>query len=894
MTSKELTDTPWHALPAEQVLQRLASRPSGLSAEESRSRLEQFGPNLLQAQSRSGPWRLILRQLKSPLIYVLAGAALISLLAGKHLDAAVIAAVILLNTLMGFLQEYRAEKALDSLRRMTAPRARVLRGGQPRNIDAGEVVPGDILLLETGDRLAADLRLLQAKELEIDESVLTGESEPVAKEISPAAEGTPVADRRGMAWMSTAVTAGRGRGVVVATGMLTELGRIAGEVRSAEREETPLQRRMGRLGLVLGVAGLLFAGLVFLLGLLTGYELLEMLLFSVAVAVSAIPEGLPAVISVTLALGVRRMAGRGAIIRRLPAVETLGSTTVICSDKTGTITRNEMTVIRLWCGGAEYRLEGEAYGLAGQPDGGRGKQDLRQLARIGILANNATASREKGKLTVEGSPTESALLLASLRAVPELEALAEDRRRLHEIPFSSSQKYMAVLTEDSPGAGDWVMVKGAPDRVVGFCTHLLVGGEVLPLDEERRRGILAKNEEMAGEALRVIAGAYKRGGADGSRLQPEQAESGLTFVGLWGLLDPPREDAVEAIAAARQAGIHVVMITGDHARTATAIAHQAGIAPPEAQAVTGSQIDELSDEQLVRAALEVGVFARVSPQHKLRLMQALKAKGEIVAMTGDGVNDAPALKGADIGVAMGLAGTEVAKEAADMVLTDDNFATIVHAVEEGRGIFHNLQRVIYYLLATNLGEILALAAGLALRLPLPLTAIMVLWINLVTDGACTVPLGVEPRHRDVLQEPPRKPRSPVLGLPLLLRLLLMAAVMAAGTIGLFAYELRNGSLEHARTVAFTVLAAFQWFQAFNARSRRQSVFRLGLLGNRSLLAGVGIALGLQLLALYTAPGQALFGTVPLTALDWAWILGTAASVLVIDEVLKALGLFGRR
>ena len=893
ISQEQLSRTAWHALTGDEALERLEADAAGLSAEEQRARLERFGTNVLTAEESSSPWRLILHQLKSPLIYVLAAAAAVSVIPGKYLDAAVIGAVIILNTLMGFFQEYRAEKALESLRRMTAPKARILRGGEPRTVDAAEVVPGDILLLETGDRLAADVRLLQADDLEIDESALTGESEAVSKDPEPVEENTAAADRAGMAWMSTAVTGGRGRGVVVATGMASALGRIAGDVRTAEREDTPLQKRLGRLGMFLGFAGLTFAALVFGIGLLTGYELLEMALFSVAVAVSAIPEGLPAVISVTLALGVRRMAARHAIIRRLPAVETLGSTTVICSDKTGTITHNEMTVTRLWCSGAQYRLDGDVYkpeevsSTEGnrEPDG----EALGRLAEIGILANNAQARGENGKTVVEGSPTESALLLASLRSGEDLEKLSEAERRLHEIPFSSSSKYMAVLTEDRTDGRRRVLVKGAPDRVVDFCTHILDAGKRVPLDDERRKRILAKNEELAGDALRVIAGAYKQAESGAERIEPADAESDLTFAGLWGLLDPPREDAVEAIAAAKEAGIHVVMITGDHARTATAIAHQAGIAPQGAEAVTGIELDGMSNEEIARAAFEVGVFARVTPAHKLKIMQALKERGEIVAMTGDGVNDAPALKGADIGVAMGQAGTEVAKDAADMVLLDDNFATIVHAVEEGRGIYRNLQRVVYFLLATNLGEILALATGLVIGLPLPLTAIMVLWINLVTDGACTVPLGVEPRHRDVLKEPPRKPGTPILEMPLIRRLLIMSAVMAAGTVGLFFYEIRTGSLEHARTVAFTTLAAFQWFQAFNARSRRQSVFALGLLSNRWLLLGVGVALGLQLLVVYTAAGQALFGTVSLTGVDWALIVGTAASILVIDEVFKALG-----
>jgi Ca2+-transporting ATPase len=915
----DLAQVPWHALREEEALQRLGAGPDGLSEAEVRERLEAFGRNALEAEEGVRPLGLLLKQLQSPLIYLLAAAAAVSAATGHYADAGVIVVVIALNSLLGFFQEYRAERALESLRRMTTPHARLRREGEVRVAAAAEVVPGDILLLETGDTVAADCRLLAAEDLEIDESVLTGESEPVAKETGPLAEETPLADRRNMAWMSTAVTGGRGRAVVTGTGMQTELGRIAGAVRTVRREETPLQRRMGRLGLLLGIAGVAFAGLVFLLGLLRRYEILEMVLFAVAVAVSAIPEGLPAVISVTLALGVQRMAARNAIIRRLPAVETLGSTTVICSDKTGTITRNEMTVTRMWAGGTAWTVSGAGYGLEGavQPEEGAGQPDreaLRLLAGAGRVANNAHLIRRDGQVHLDGSPTERALLVAAHkvdthlageggRPGPDDETGAGSRvggwRRVAEIPFSSRWKYMAVLVEpDGPDEGPAgrrrTFVKGAPERVLSFCTHALEGGRRVELDEERRARVLQKNEQFAGQALRVLAAAYREEDAGVDGLEPQNVERGLTFVGLWGLLDPPREEAIQAIREAQEAGIHVVMITGDHAATATAIARRTGIAPGEARAVTGSELDSMDGEAIARAAYQAAVFARVTPGHKLKILEALKGKREVVAMTGDGVNDAPALKGADIGVSMGKSGTEVAKGAADMILADDNFATIVHAVEEGRVIFNNIQRVIFFLLATNFGEILTLTSTLVLGLPLPLTAVMILWINLITDGVCTVPLGMEPSHEDVLKQPPRPPGAPVLDPAEVGRLLLTSMVMAAGTVLLFHLELGAGSPAHARSIAFTTLAAFQWFQAFNARSRTRSIFAVGLGGNPWLLLGVGAAALLQILALYTGLGNRIFGTVPLSLADWAILLAVAASVLVLDESRKLLGALRRR
>ena len=880
----------WHALDISQAMDRIGSSREGISEQSADERRERYGRNVLEEQKGVSPFTLILKQLKSPLIYLLVGAAVVSVIPGHYADAVVIGAVIVLNTLLGFFQEYRAEQALESLRKMTSPSARVLRDGGVRTIEAADVVPGDVLVLETGDRIAADARIIASDDLEVDEAILTGESEPILKHTEPIDANAALGDRKNMVWTSTSVTGGRGRALAVATGMESQLGEIAGEVQTATSGETPLQKRMGRLGTILGIAGLAFAAAIFGIGLLFGYELIEMALFAVAVAVSAIPEGLPAVISVTLALGVQRMARRNAVIRSLPAVETLGSTTVICSDKTGTITRNEMTVTQILAGGRRYTVTGAGYSVEGEitPDGHEtlppDSDSLQLLLEVGVLANNARVSNdEEGRL--EGSPTEKAILACAAKGAGDEWKRIGSRRRVDEIPFSSKSKYMATLVENGDG-GAAVYLKGAPERVLDFCSHAIVDGERREITEDLRTSILSANEEMAADALRVIAGAVRREEPGRREIEPGDVEQGLTFAGLWGMIDPPREDAVAAIKEARSAGIRTVMITGDHAITAAAVAHLAGIAPEGSKAVTGPELDNMSDEEIVRAARDVGVFARVSPSNKLQILKALRNDGEVVAMTGDGVNDAPALKGADIGVAMGITGTEVAKGASDMILLDDDYATIVHAVEEGRVIFNNLQRVIFFLLATNLGEILTLAAGLVLRLPLPLTAVMILWINLITDGACTIPLGVEPRHREVLEQPPRDQSEPILGGAILIRLALVALVMAAGTVLLFVYELRNTTLEHARTIAFTTLAAFQWFQALNARSDRESLFTVGPFSNRWLLLGLGVAVSLQLLVIYTGLGQLVFGTVALRLVDWGLIVGVTATIWIADEVRK--------
>ncbi|MHB9131828.1 MAG: cation-translocating P-type ATPase [Armatimonadota bacterium] len=888
--------TPWHALPLEDVLQRLQTAATGLTLAEAADRLQRFGENMLQTVKGPNLALLAFRQIVNPLILMLLAAALVSMGTGHFVDAWVIVAVVILNTIVGVAQEWRAEQALEALRRLSAPHARVLRDGESTIIPAAEVVIGDVLLLEGGDRMPADARLLESSDLQVDESALTGESQPVDKTPAELPLRLPLADRTNMLWMSTPVTTGRGRAVVVATGMQTVMGEIAREVRTTERSETPLQHRIGRLGTLLGVAAVGFSGLIFLLGLLRGIPVYEMLLFAVAAAVSAIPEGLPAVISVVLALGVQRMARRHAIIRRLPAVETLGSTTVICSDKTGTITRNEMTVTRIWAGGRLYRVTGEGFSPEGDifPEGEEksvaaeltAHPALIALLRIGSLANDATLAHTDSGWQVHGDPTEAALLAVARKGGEAPEQLQRDNPRIDDIPFSNKFRYMAVLCRPEGADRSVVYVKGAAERLLEMSNHLLEDGRRVPLTDEHRRMLLTVNDELAAQGLRVLAGAYSEFPATMTELERSQVEQGLTFAGFWGMQDPPRPEAIRAIAAAQQAGIRVKMITGDHAVTAAVIARQAGIASHGEVAVTGEELDEMSEEELRRRMPKIAVFARVSPPHKLRIVNALRKEGEVVAMTGDGVNDAPALKQADIGIAMGITGTEVAKEAADMVLTDDNFATIVNAIQEGRVIFGNLRKVVFFLTATNLDEIITITVALVIGLPLPLTAIMILWVNLVTDGVLTTPLGVEPQHQDVLQQPPRPTTAGLIDRSVLIRMAFLSPLMALGTLLLFTYELGNRDFAHAQTVAFCTLVAFQWFQAFNARSHRSSLFTIGIFTNRWLIASIFIAVLLQLLVIYWPPAQLVFSTAPLSLADWGRILAVASSVFVMDELRK--------
>lgn len=890
--------TAWHATSIHDTFDMLDSAEHGLGKDDRRQRQEKYGQNLLEQEEGHSKWDLILKQLSSPLIYILIIAAVVSLLIQHYVDAAVIMGVVAINMVIGLIQEWRAEQALEALNELTQPHAVILVDGEQQEIPAEKVVPGDVLILETGDRVAADARIIEADDLELDESALTGESDPVGKKPDEVSEYVPLAERANMAWMSTAVTAGNGKAIIVATGMKTEMGNIAGDVQETEREQTPLQVRMDHFGKWLGGIAMIISIVLFGLGLLRGKSPTEMLIFSVAVAVSAIPEGLPAAISITLALGVRRMARRSAIVRRLPAVETLGSTNVICSDKTGTITRNEMTATHLWTFDGEYEVDGLGYEPEGDihpPDSDENlkRQDLpeavNKLLLAGVQANNSQLQKKDDVWGITGDPTEGAMLTVAAKVGIDQHDLQEKASRLDEIPFSSERKYMAVLAASNNGDANILHVKGAPRRILAACSHAMIDGQRQELTDEQRQQIEEQQSTYSDQAMRVLAGACKE--LDSESASENEAESGLTFLGLWGLVDPPRDSSKDAIDRAQQAGIRVVMITGDNPETAAAIAREVGIGDTETKVLTGPELDDMSEEELSKRSREISVYARVSPSHKARIKDQLQDHGDVVAVTGDGVNDAPALKGANIGIAMGDSGTEVAKEAADMVLTDDNFATIMKAVEEGRVIFANLRRVIFFLLATSLGEVLTFTASLILGMPLPMTAIMVLWVNLVSDAPADIPLGIEPKNDDVMGDSPRDRDAPIVNTAAIWRLCLLGPITAIGTLTLFHFATQHHSLEYAQTVSFTTLAAFQWFLAMASRSERLSVFQIGLFTNRWLILGIFTAILFQLGVVYLPWGQTLFNTEAIELRDWLFILPVASTIWIADEIRKV---FARR
>ena len=907
----------WHALAPEAAVARLRSdRNAGLTSDDAAARLAADGPNELGVESGPTIPKLILAQVANPMVYLLAGAGVVSLLAGKVFDAVVIVLIVIANVVIGVFQEYRAEAALDALRRMSSPRARVLRGGEVRVIEAAQVVVGDILVLETGDRVAADARLVTESDLRVDESALTGESEPVEKEVAPLAEDTPLADRTCMVFSSTPVVAGRATALVTATGMLTVVGEIAGEVRATKRQETPLQRRLAKLSVRLGILSVVAAVVIFVLGVLRGETLVEMLLFAVAAAVSAIPEGLPTAVSVSLALGVQRMAKRSAVVRRLAAVETLGGCTVVCTDKTGTLTRNQMTVTRLWAGGEVFRASGDGFSPVGEivaekadaPGGASGaarrevlppsdgapvaasSEALTLLLHIGCTANNAVLEEDsEGRWLVEGSPTDGALLAVAAKGRSGQEANRCDSGRIDEIPFASAFKYMATL--DRVDGGVRLHVKGAPERILGFCDRILMGHVIVPLTDELRATIRAQQDAFADEALRVVGAAYRDMPADAAEADRADAEHGCVFAGLWGLMDPPRAEAAHAVAAAQRAGISVKMITGDHAATGAAIARRVGIlaadAGPEA-VVTGVELDTLDDAALAARVRDIAVFSRVEPRHKIRIVDTLQRLGEVVSMTGDGVNDAPALKRADIGVAMGITGTEVSKEAADMVLADDDFATIVSAVEEGRVIYGNLQRVVAFLVMVALGQVAAIAASQVIGWPLPITPVMVLWANLVVASTLTIPLGIEPRNDDVLALPPRSPQEDIIDRRAAWRIGTGAALKMVGMLAVFGYFHSTSTVIHAQTMAFTTLVAFEWAQAIGCRSWNVPVWKLGPLSNPSLVVGLLGGIVLQWVAVSSPFAEKLLGTDPLGPQEWAIAIAVGSTGLLLSAIMTAI------
>jgi cation-transporting ATPase F len=879
----------WYVVSPESALSELETSHNGLSDEEADSRLQKYGPNRIESTGETSSWMILLHQLTSPLIYILLAAMVITLAIQHWTDAIVIGAVIFINTLIGFIQENRAEDAINALIRLSEPRANVRRNGQEKELDSDTLVPGDIVLLEEGDVVPADLRVMSSTRLQIDESMLTGESVPSPKFSEPYPEGDimALADQENMVFMGTAVVSGRGEGVAVATGYQTEMGAIAEGIVGTRRAETPLQTRMKRFGRWVSLVIVVAAVVVFGIGVGVGQPLQEMFLTTVSLAVSAIPEGLPVVMSVALAVGVRRMAKRKAIVRRLPAVETLGSCTVILSDKTGTLTQNKMTVQSVWTANNYFQVG--AGGISGEEES---KKDVEAVSPAegtplyltllaGVLDNQASLQRVGDSIIPEGDPTEAALLVSGSRAGLWREELLKDYPVMDEIPFDPRERFSATVHRHD--SKKLVFVKGAVERLLEMSNKSIGPEGTEELDSKK---ILREADDMARGGLRVLAMAMSEGDEAAEAVQKGEPK-GLTFLGLQGMLDPPREEASEAVAACHRAGIRVMMVTGDNPITAAVIAQKVGISKEFPEVRTGTELEQLSDEELDVIIRSISVYARVSPVQKLRLVNTLRRQGEVVAVTGDGVNDAPALKSAHIGAAMGQSGTDVAKEASEMVLTDDNFATIYAAVEEGRTSFSNIRKATFFLISSGVGEVITILVSLIMRIPLPLLPAQILWLNLVTNGAEDVGLAFEPGEEEQYRRPPRDPKEGILSRTLVQRGLIVGLVMAAGTLSMFIWE-RNGgaTLEYARVAALTTLVVFQLFHVFNCRSEEQSVFSMNPFSNRFLLVGTLLSFAIHLGAMYFAPTQFLLRVEPLTLLTWGRLTLIALSVIVVVEVDK--------
>jgi len=875
--------SPWHTLPVEDVVSLLQSDPTGLTSTEAARRLAQYGPNELQETRRISPWAILLEQFKNILIIILLIAVGLSAILGHGVESIAIAVIVLFAVGLGFIQEYRAERAIEALRQMAAPTATVLRDGDDVELPARNLVPGDVILLEVGDRVPADARLMEAINLQVEEAALTGESVPVEKHTAPLADPhLGVGDRRNMVYAGTVVTYGRGRAVVVATGMRTEFGQIAQMLQTIEVGRTPLQENLDRVGHTLARAALVIVLLIVALGLLRGQPWLEMFMFGIALAVAVVPEALPAVVTISLAIGVQRMARRNALVRRLSAVETLGCTSVICSDKTGTLTRGEMTVRRIFVAGRFLDVSGVGYEPQGTfSENGRVVDPtvpaLQALLRGAVLASDARLTQSDGRWVVKGDPTEGALVVAAAKAGLQKTDLDRQFPRVHEIPFTSESKRMTTLHE----TGHHVVAysKGAPEVILASCAWEWTEEGPVPLPEVRREAILQVAQQMARDALRVLAVAYK---PDARR---ENAEQEMTFLGLVGMIDAPRPEAKAAIRTCREAGIKPVMITGDHPVTAQAVARELGLLTWE-RVVTGGELDRISDTDLEREVEDIAVYARVSPAHKLRVVTALQKKDHVVAMTGDGVNDAPALKQADIGVAMGITGTDVTKEAAAMTLTDDNFASIVAAVEEGRAIFDNIKKYLMYLLSSNIGEIGLMAGATLLGLPLPLTAVQILYVNLATDGLPALALAVDPPEPDIMRRPPRNPGTGIFTRPVVTLMTVGGIWSAMVNLSLFTWALNSGrSVPEAMTITFVSLVLIQFFKAYNFRSDRHSVLKRPFANKWLNLAIVWEVLLLNAIV-YLPFLHKPFGTFSMPLADWATVIGAAFTISPVLELAK--------
>lgn len=898
----------YHHLSASRALKALESDASGLTWHEVEKRWQKFGQNIIESAHKISKWRILLDQILNPLVLILVLAAGISILADHAIDAVVIGVIIIINTAIGYIQESKAEEALEALQKRAAPEATVLRVNPKtgenveQTIAAADVVPGDIVLLETGDKVPADARILNSINLEIDESMLTGESVPVQKIDEAVKKEAGLGDRINMAYAGTVVTHGRGKAVVFATGIHTEIGKIMEMIEKTGKITTPLKKQTDNLGKFLALFAVAFSAVVFLIGMfnMNGASWEDLFLFAMASAISSIPEGLPAVMTITLAVGVNRMAKRNAIIRKLQAVDTLGAATVICSDKTGTLTTNQMTVQQIYSNGEVVDVSGIGFNPEGEFNKAGKQFELEKRSPLywslvsATLCNDAhlvfNESHQGHEWSVRGDPTEGALVVAAQKAHISKDNLEDEFKRWDEIPFDSKKKFMATFHENRKG-DHYVFLKGAPEEVLELCSCVLTADGKVDLTNDLKEQILKQNTNMAKNAMRVLAVAFCDEGKDNLKKLKEDIFMGkhcMAFVGLIGMIDPPREEAKQAIKICKQAGIKVIMATGDHPITAKAIAQDLDMMKKGSKVLTGADVEGMSDEELDGVVEDTAVFARVSPEHKFRLVESLKRHGHVVAMTGDGVNDAPALKTSQVGVAMGIAGTDVAKEAADMVLTDDNFASIVSAVEEGRVVFQNIRKVVKFLIATNFGEQMAILVSLFLfsGLPLIFTPVQILWVNLVTDGVLDITIAMEPKESDVMKEPPRRVNARIINKEILLNTLLVAAIMAAGTLFMFNYGYGNGGIGIARTLAFVTLAMFQVFNALNVRSRTQSVFKMGLFTNKFLNIAIPVSIILLLATVYMPFMQVVMQTTPIGLNDWLLIIPISSTILIFEELRK--------
>ncbi len=858
------------------VYKEMESSENGLSDSTATERLKKYGPNQIEGKKKTPAWVLLFAQFRSILIFILIAASVISFFLGDVLEASVILAIVILNGVLGFVQERKAEKSLEALKKMSAPNALVFRGNEMKKIPASELVPGDIIALNVGDKVPADCRIIEEMNLKADESILTGESAPLSKKISVISNDALLSERYNMLFSGTTVVYGRCKAIVTGTGMKTEFGKIASALEGKD-EKTPIEEKLGILGRQLGIMTIAICALVFALGLVSGGEPYLMFLTAVALAVAAIPEGLPTVVTITLAMGLQKMAKKNAIIRKLPAVETLGCATVICSDKTGTLTMNEMTVRKLYVNGNIIDVSGEGYGLSGDfsVNGAKIEPDnnLKMLLKIGQMCNDAYLDNKIG------DPTEIALLVSASKAGVEDERKIS--KRIAEFSFDSVRKIMSAVYDS--GEKKIIYSKGAVEEIIKKCSSVYEKGKIREMTISDRERMLGMNHEFASNALRVLGFAFS---------ENETAEKNLVFVGLQGMIDPPRPEVRDAVEKCKSAGIRVVMITGDHRDTAVAVAKELKILDQENEGVlTGAELDAMQKEQFEANVEKISVYARVSPEHKVMITDALKKNGHIVAMTGDGVNDAPALKKADIGIAMGITGTDVSKEASDMVLTDDNFSSIVAAVEEGRGIYNNIRKFVYYLLACNIGEVIIITASILLGiffppLLLPLLPLQILWMNLLTDSLPALALGVEQKDPDIMQKGPRNPKEKILTKNSVYFLLFISIMVAIGTLSLFYYNLDQG-IDKARTVAFTVLVMSQLFIALSMRSEKL-IEKIGLFSNKKLIMAILVSTLLQLVVIYLPVLSHAFGTVPLGLIDWTEILAVSAIIFVILEVKKLI------